>query len=86
MSAEAALPETVLAGIAQLAHEHLGWRGPVRRDMLLVEELELDSLRLFTLAAEIENHFRINLYEDEEGELHTVGDLVDLIRSKLGRA
>ena len=51
----------------------------------LVEELERDSLRLFTLAAEIENHFRVSLYEDEEGELATVGDLVDLIRSKIER-
>ncbi|MCB1035822.1 MAG: acyl carrier protein [Acidobacteria bacterium] len=78
--------EAVLAGIAEVAREHLDWQGPIRREMLLVEDLELDSLRLFTLAAELENHFRIHLYEDEEGELSTVGDLVDLIRSKLGRA
>lgn len=77
--------EGVLSGIAEVARAHLDWQGPVRREMRLVEDLELDSLRLFTLAAEIENHFRVSLYEDEEGELATVGDLVDLIRSKIER-
>ncbi len=77
--------DAVLAGVADVARAHLDWEGPVRREMRLVEDLELDSLRLFTLAAEIENYFRVNLYEDEEGELLTVGDLVDLIRSKVDR-
>lgn len=77
--------DAVLAGVAEVARLHLDWQGPIRRDMRLVEDLELDSLRLFTLAAEIENHFRVSLYEDEEGELLTIGDLVDLIRSKIDR-
>ena len=77
--------EAVLEGIATVARVHLDWSGPVERGMSLVEDLELDSLRLFTLAAEVENHFRVRLDEGEEMELRTVGDLVDLVRRKLAR-
>ena len=77
--------EAVLEGIATVARTHLDWQGPLERSMSLVEDMELDSLRLFTLAAEVENHFRVRLDEGEEMELATVGDLVDLIRRKLAR-
>ncbi len=76
--------ERVLEGIAEVARRHLGWQGALRRDMRLVEDLELDSMRLFTLAAEVENHFRVILDEEDEGALVTVGDLADLIGRKLG--
>lgn len=75
---------SVLDGIAEVARRYLDWSGPVRREMRLVEDLELDSMRLFVLAAEIENHFEITLDETEEGRLETVGDLADLIGRKLG--
>jgi len=77
------LESTVLEGIATVARNHLDWKGPVERGMNLVEDLELDSLRLFTLAAEVENHFRVRLDEGDEMELQTVGDLVDLVSRKL---
>ncbi len=73
----------IIDGITQVARQHLEWLGPVERQMRLVEDLELDSMRLFTLAAELENHFRIHLYEDDEATLETVGDLVDTIGRKL---
>ncbi|MCH9650924.1 MAG: acyl carrier protein [Deltaproteobacteria bacterium] len=73
----------ILDGIAQVARQHLEWQGPIERRMRLVEDLELDSMRLFTLAAELENHFRIHLYEEDEMTLETVGDLVDAIGRKL---
>ncbi|MCB1058111.1 MAG: acyl carrier protein [Acidobacteria bacterium] len=74
----------VLEGIAEVARRYLDWQGPVHREMRLVEDLELDSMRLFVLAAEIENHFEITLDESEEGNLETVGDLADLVGRKLG--
>jgi len=77
--------KSILQGIATVAQEHLGWQGPVASDMSLIEDLQLDSLRLFTLAAEVENHFQIYLDEGDEAELRTVGDLVRVIGGKLER-
>jgi len=74
----------VLAGIAEVAREHVGWQGetldPAAR---LVEDLRLDSLRLLTLAVEVENRFRVALDEDDEAEIETVGDLADVVVGKL---
>lgn len=75
---------TILAGIAEVAHLHLGWKGPLTSDMRLVEDLRLDSIRLLTLAAEVENRFRIFLDELDEGAIETIGDLVAVVRRKLG--
>lgn len=76
--------DPILAGIAAVARDHLRWTGELRPEMRLVEDLELDSLRLLTLAAEVENHFRICLDEQDEAGLHTVADLMAVIRSKHG--
>ena len=75
---------TILEGIAQVVQEHLGWRGPLTLDMRLVEDLRLDSVRLLTLAAEVENRFRVLLDEADELAIETVGDLVAIVRRKLG--
>lgn len=74
---------SILEGIAQVAREHLDWSGPLRPEMHLVEDLELDSIRLLTLAVEVENHFRVALDEADEEEIDTVGDLVEAVRRKL---
>jgi acyl carrier protein len=74
----------ILAGIAEVARTHLGWDGLLTPEMRLVEDLRLDSLRLLTLAAEVENRFRVLLDELDEGALETVGDLVAVVRRKLG--
>ena len=74
---------TILTDIARLAREQLGFDGPVQPEMRLIEDLELDSMRLFLLATEVENHFRIRLDEGDEAELATVGDLVHVIERKL---
>ncbi|HEX7181709.1 MAG TPA: phosphopantetheine-binding protein [Thermoanaerobaculia bacterium] len=75
----------ILAGIAEVARLHLGWEGALTPDMRLVEDLRLDSIRLLTLAAEVENRFRIFLDEADEAGIETVGDLVAIVRRKLGR-
>ena len=77
-------PDEILRGLTELLRQHLAYTGPVRREMRLVEGLELDSLRLFTLAAEVENRFQVCLDEQDEARLETVGDLVDLIHRKRG--
>jgi len=69
----------ILAGILEVAREHLRWSGPLRPEMRLVEDLGLDSLKLLTLIVEIENRFRIRLDEETEAQIETVGNLVDAI-------
>jgi aryl carrier-like protein len=46
-------PAAILAGIGEVAREHLGWEGAVTPEMRLVEDLRLDSIRLLTLAETI---------------------------------
>ncbi len=73
----------ILEGIAEVARRHLDWHGALTPAMRLVEDLRLDSIRLLTLAAEVENRFRVVLDEEDELSLETVGDLVDLLAVKL---
>ena len=44
---------------------------------------ELDSIRLLTLAMEIEDRFEICLDEEDEESILTVADLVGVVRRKL---
>ena len=74
----------ILAGVAEVARVHLGWEDPLTPDMRLVEDLRLDSIRLLTLAVEVENRFRVRLDELDEGGIETVGDLVATVWRKLG--
>jgi acyl carrier protein len=76
--------EAILAGIRDVARLHLAWEGDLTPDTRLIEDLHLDSIRLLTLAAEVENRFRVFLDEVDEGAIATVGDLVSVIRRKLG--
>lgn len=73
----------ILEGIAQVARDHLGWDGPLTPDMRLIEDLRLDSVRLLTLAAEVENRFRVLLDERDEAGIETVADLIAIVRRKL---
>ena len=73
----------ILAGVAAVARQHLDWQGELRPELRLVEDLRLDSIKLLTLAVEVEDRFRVRLDEDEAG-IVTVGDLVAAIRRRLG--
>ena len=74
----------VLAAIEEVAREHVGFSGELRREQRLVEDLELDSLKALTLAVEVENRFRVRLDPEVEAGIETVGDLVDVVRELLG--
>src|SRR5690349_16512623 len=76
--------QAILEGIGEVARLYLGWEGVLTPEMRLVEDLRLDSIRLLTLAVEVENRFRILLDETDEGGIQTVGDLVAVVRRKLG--
>lgn len=75
--------EEILAGIGAVAREHLGIERALGLDERLVEELGLDSIRLLTLAAEVENRFEIALDPEDEAGIRTVGDLLDAVERKL---
>ncbi|MDP2309195.1 MAG: acyl carrier protein [Pseudomonadota bacterium] len=70
-------------GIAHVARAHLGFEGTVEDDTPLIEALRLDSVRLLTLVAEVENHFRVMLEDGDEAGIETVGDLVTVIRRRM---
>ena len=74
--------QQVLEEIEAIANRHLGRPGVLKPEMDLVEDLELDSLLLLTLAVEVENHFEICLEQDEEAGIRTVDDLVDIVLRK----
>jgi acyl carrier protein len=84
--ASGVLPDEILAGIREVARRHLGHRGALRPEMRLVEDLELDSIRLLTLAVEVENRFRVCLDEEDEAAIETVDDLVAAVARKLAAA
>lgn len=73
----------ILAGVAEVARLHLGRAAPLDPAQRLVEDLGLDSLGLLTLAAEVENRFRVALEPEDEARIATVGDLVDVLAAKL---
>ena len=75
--------QEIVAGITAVAREHLGYSGEFEPGLRLVEDLGFDSLKLLTLAAEIENRFRVTLEPDEEAGIATLGDLLKLLETKL---
>jgi len=78
-----------MSQIEGIAHEHLEAEaklakvGPLRPELRLVEDLELDSLDLATLAMEVEEHFGILIDPEDEERIQTLGDLVAAIRRQL---
>ena len=75
--------EEILRGVEAVAREHLDRPGELRLEMDLIDDLELDSLLLLTLAVEVENRFRICLDQEDEAAIRTVGDLVETVQRKL---
>lgn len=74
----------ILAGIAEVARDQLELDpAAVRPEARLVEDLGLDSLRLLTLAAEVENRFRVALEPEDDAAIVTVGDLVAALERRL---
>ncbi len=74
----------ILAGVESIARRRLGRETiTAEPDARLIDDLELDSLQLLTLAVEVENHFRVRLSEDDDQAIVTVGDLVATIERRL---
>lgn len=61
-----------------------GVNKPIELSSRLMEDLELDSMGLLALAVSLENHYRVTLQEDPEQPPQTVGEVVDLVQSRIG--
>lgn len=71
----------VLVGLLE---EEMGESYPLREDAVeLREGLGLDSVDVVGLVMRVERHFRIRLTMEELMEVKLVGQLLDLIQSKL---
>ena len=75
--------DEILQRIAEVARDKLDYEGELDRGMRLVEDLQLDSIRLMTLAMEVEDRFRVCLDEEDEEGIVTVDDLIGVVRRKL---
>lgn len=69
--------------VVRLAREEGGWQEPLEPEMHLIEDLELDSIQLLSLAVAVEDRFLIELDEADEAEIATLGDLCRLVEAKL---
>ena len=78
--------QEILEEVARIAREKIEWQGPLSAEMRLLEDLEMDFIRLLTLAMAVENHFRIRLSEEDEESIETVGDLVLVIEREIRAA
>ena len=75
--------EEIFGAIELLARDKLEFTGELRPESRLVEDLKLDSIRLLTLATEVEDHFKICLDEADEESIETVANLVAVVEAKL---
>jgi len=73
----------IVAVIHEVARAHLGVTTTMELETPLVEALALDSLRMITLVAELENSFKICFETGDEMGLVTLADLVALVRRRL---
>lgn len=74
----------ILAGVVEVARAQLELDpAAIRPEARLVEDLGLDSLRLLTLAAEVENRFRVALEPEDDAAIATVGDLVAALERRM---
>lgn len=73
----------IYEAVRDVLRKELDHHGEIEPSTRLVEDLELDSLRLLTLVVGLEDRFEVALEEgDEEGVL-TVADLVGVLERRL---
>lgn len=75
----------VFTRLCALLREHDLYLGDVRPSSALQADLGLDSLQLLTFVVEAENAFGINLSEEAETELVTLGDVADYVVGALAQ-
>jgi acyl carrier protein len=73
----------VVAIVQDVARTYLHVETPLTMDTELVDALGLDSLRMITLVAELENRLKVCFDEGDEVGLVTLADLVAVVRRHL---
>lgn len=76
---------SVLSEIRRIVSQELEWQGEVEPTHHLMRDLQLDSLGLTVLAVELENRFRVRLAVEDSVGVETVGELMRLVASRVGR-
>lgn len=74
---------TVYQTIETVLRAECGVTAPLTPETRLQEDLGLDSVRMLTLAVELENHYQIVLGEDPENPPRSLGELTALVESRL---
>lgn len=80
------LSAEVLDEIRRIAVEELELERPPAPTDELIRDLKLDSIGLITLAAGLENRFRVKLSEQDAGGVVTVADLAALVLRRAAEA
>jgi acyl carrier protein len=76
--------ETLRSTLSKLLEEEMGQSYPeLADDQELRESLDLDSVDVVGLVMRIEREFRVRLATEELATVRRVGDLLDLMESKL---
>lgn len=76
----------IIRSIQQFAHEIAEREYPPFTESQVIAELGLDSLSTLEMVGMIERELDIHLPTDELTEIHTIGQLADLVEHKLARA
>ena len=71
--------DEVLQEIRRLLHDELGLTREVLPAHDLLKDLQLDSVSLLALVVGLEDRFRVALAEEDAAQVHTVGELAQLI-------
>lgn len=77
--------ETIVSHLVEASDEEITAE-EVKAETLLREDLDLGSLQAITLVMDLEENFGIAVEDEELEKLESVGDLHDLIESKLEAA
>jgi acyl carrier protein len=76
--------DTIRKNLIELLEADTGEKYPdLSDDKKLREELGLDSVDVVSIVSQIERHYRIRLTQQELEKLVKVGDVLDLLQSKL---
>jgi acyl carrier protein len=73
----------IIATIQEFAHEIAEREFPPFTEAQIIAELGMDSLSTLEMVGMIERELEIHLPTDELTDIHTVGELTDLIEQKL---
>ncbi|MBF0286767.1 MAG: hypothetical protein HQM14_03040 [SAR324 cluster bacterium] len=74
---------TPLEIIRKILTEQCECEGNIAEHTHLVKDLELESIYLLTLLTELENHYQMVFEITEDSNIHTVGDIVDYIKTNV---